>query len=147
MTVVVDGRVARKEVHVGDEDETMIPRPVFPIAFTDSHKAPIAALAAGHPNARRQREVIKSACYDAIDLPISDMDICASSLCCCPRFHHFYPPILSVLLSPLTSSICSPLSISTLHLHSPSPTNTCTCHDVTLATRALIACACGALSR
>lgn len=68
MTVVVDGRVARKDVHVGDEDETMIPRPVFPIAFTDS-QASIAALAVGHPNARRQREVIKTACYDAIDLP------------------------------------------------------------------------------
>jgi hypothetical protein len=37
MTVVVDGRVAGEDVHVGDEDETMIPRPVFPIAFTDSH--------------------------------------------------------------------------------------------------------------
>jgi hypothetical protein len=37
MAPVIDRRVARKEVHVGDEDETMIPRPIF--AFTDSKAA------------------------------------------------------------------------------------------------------------
>jgi hypothetical protein len=91
MVAVIDRRVPRKEVHVGDEDETMILRRIFELPSpTPRQQGGKSFCLIG-----RSAECPTAAlllCHDATDMAISDMNICTSSTrrCCC-RFYIILP--------------------------------------------------------